>query len=908
MAQNLIGQTLVQNISRPENIFVFPTQIACDLWADWTIQNSPVKAVAMERFIPWDDFKATAIRSELQDKNSIPSEMRKIFTIQLIEQNAKTPFLNSIIPSDYAKTAGAFANWISTILSSLSIWKKYFDKNTASNPKAIDDEDRDILEIYKRYQDFLDKYSLFDPAWEKPPFKADNKHYFVFFPEILTDYEEYRPILDECKEFITIVSFTDDDGKPVADVDFFTDSRTEIKNLAIRLRQAHDNDKIEWDKIAVSVPDMESYGPYIDRELELYSIPHVVRSARPLSQTAGGSLFNLIRECVNENFSFTSLKNFLLTVELPWSDSELNDRLISFGQNNNCLCNFEIDGSPVDIWEKTFDSIPCDKNVITFYKNLKHALVKITSSASFEEIRDNYFAFREKFFDMDKCSDFTDKIISRCIIELGGLIDLEKVFSECRIPNPYNFFVSLLDEKVYLEQANERGVQILPYKTGSSSPFDCHFIVDASQVATSIIYKSLSFLREDKRLKILGGLDHEDPNVTRIFLRLYKMNSLSKMVYFSCASKTFTGYAQSASDLTEQDFTKNPPDFISQNFFSQEKNWYLEKGKFPGSIYSIQKSGAINWLLANEHYEADTLKAFEVVNEIIKKNRMKDGTNCNVSCTALNNFFECPFKYCLNQILHIKELNQETDLMDRFAKGTLNHRVMEFFFKHYQEHHLLLPTAEDILLPETLNLIAVCLDKAIDDNENSPMAQFLLNTTRLDLLQDITEAIQGICKKFSEHYVYAVEKNYSFKIPDQNVLCEGKIDLLLQDPADNELILIDHKTNNVPTKKELYYSLLPEGETLNFQMPMYFYLLQNNPFVPPFKQAFFYKINEHKFTEFKSENINLELNYLQEKIKVFVQAVSDGNIIKERTQKIADCYGCDYKAVCRHTFIVGKSE
>lgn len=906
MSQNLIGQTLVQNISRPENVFVFPTQIACDLWADWTIQNSAARAVAMERFIPWDDFKATAIRSEHQDKNSIPGEMRKIFAIQLIQENAKSPFLNSIIPQDYAKTAGAFANWIATMLSSLAIWKKYFDKNSASNP--IDDEDKDILEIYKRYQQFLDKYSLFDPAWEKPPFKADNKHYFVFFPEILTDYEEYRAILQECKDFITIVSFEGDDGQPVADADFFTDSRTEIKNLAIKIREAHDKNKIEWDKIAVNVPDMESYGPYIDRELELYSIPHVVRSARPLSQTAGGSLFNLISECVNENFSFSSLKNLLLTIELPWADSELNDRLISFGQNNNCLCNFELNGSPLDIWEKTFDSILCDKSIISFYRNLKHALLKITGSKSFEEIRDNYFSFREKFFDMDKCSDFTDKIISRCIIELGGLIDLEKVFSECSIPDPYNFFVSLLDEKVYLEQANERGVQILPYKTGSSSPFDCHFIVDASQASTSIIYKSLSFLREDKRLKILGGLAHEDPNVTRTFLRLYKMNSLAGTAYFSCAAKTFTGYSQTASDLTENDFTKNPPDFLNKNSFSQEKDWYLEKGKFPESIYSIQQAGAQKWLLANEHYEVDTSIAFDAVDKIIKTNRMRDGENCSVSYSAMQAFFECPYKYCLNRILHIKELNQETDLMDRYSKGNLNHKVLELYFNYYKENHYLLPTADEILSKHNSIVIYDCLDKAINDDENSPMAKFLLNTTRVDLLQDITEAIQGICERFFDHYVYAVEENFTFKIPSLNAMCEGKVDLLLQDPTDGELILIDHKTSKAPAKAELYYSQLPEGEILNFQMPMYYFLLENTPDLPPLKQTLFYKIKERKFTEFKSDNIKLELEYLQEKIKVFVQAVSDGNILKQRAPKTADCYTCEYKALCRHTFNVGKSE
>ena len=70
----------------------------------------------------------------------------------------------------------------------------------------IDDEDKDLQEIYTRYSAFLNKYGLFDPAWERPPFKKNGNHYFLFFPEILSDWEEYKPILESASDFITVIS------------------------------------------------------------------------------------------------------------------------------------------------------------------------------------------------------------------------------------------------------------------------------------------------------------------------------------------------------------------------------------------------------------------------------------------------------------------------------------------------------------------------------------------------------------------------------------------------------------------------------------------------------------------------------------------------------------------------------
>ena len=43
--------------------------------------------------------------------------------------------------------------------------------------------------------------------------------------------------------------------------------------------------KIAWNKIAVSVPDLDTYGPYLERELELYQIPHILKNGKALSSS-----------------------------------------------------------------------------------------------------------------------------------------------------------------------------------------------------------------------------------------------------------------------------------------------------------------------------------------------------------------------------------------------------------------------------------------------------------------------------------------------------------------------------------------------------------------------------------------------------------------------------------------------
>src|SRR5574344_236699 len=424
-----IHETNIQSDSGTDgqSVFVFPTGVSADLWADWTVKHpdiTGVTAVAMDRFIAWDDFKSDSIKSHVEGKKSIPSVMRTVFAANLISENAQSPFLKNLIVPEYAKNASSFASWISSLLPSLSSWKQKFDKAG----KEKDDEDEDLLRLYEKYKSFLDSHNLFDPAWETPPFVADGNSYYIFYPEVLMDFAEYKVLMESAPQ-IKLITLSDSDksdstayssagtaslsaekGKPSAD--FFQNSRSELRHAALYIRSLHDEKKIPWEEIAVNVPDLQSYAPYLTRELDLYEIPHSLRMGLALTSSGAGNFFVQLQNCAQTDFSFNSVKNLLLNTELPWKEKKLNSDLVAFGKENNCLCSYEYNGEKIDVWKESFKAIHNNSyyRLEELYDSLKKEVSAIVNAKTFDDINKAYFIFKQHFFDVDSFSEESDRI------------------------------------------------------------------------------------------------------------------------------------------------------------------------------------------------------------------------------------------------------------------------------------------------------------------------------------------------------------------------------------------------------------------------------------------------------------------------------------------------------------------
>ena len=840
-AQNPVPEIIRKKIRQLETTFVFPTQTSANMWADWTVMNTDAKSVPSERFIAWDDFKGEAIKSKQQDKRSVPSAMRSIFSADLIKKNASEKFLSYLITKEYAESAGSFMDYIASILPPLSMWKEKFDAKKISP----DEEDKDYLEIYGRYKAFLDAHSLFDPAWETPPFDAQGKKFVIFFPEIIMDYLEYKEILESADE-IEIIHVPALDEKPEGK--FYSNSRTELRQICLMLRKSHDEKKIKWQDMALSTFDLETWWPYIDREMNLYGIPHVKKNGSPLTQSSAGNFFMQIQNCTSQNFSFESIKTLILNTSLPWTDFKLNQDLIRFGQENNCLCSF---GKDYDVWEKAFESpvnSAPDQRIVEMYHALKNILTSMTNAESFEKIRSYYFTFRLHFFDAEKFTEESDRIISRCISELSSLIDLENDFPDCKLSDCYSFFVDYISGKNYVPQTENEGVQILPYRLSAPAPFKIQAVIDSSQASLSVVYRQLAFLSDEKRLEL--GFT-EESNVSELFIRLYHLNGEEESI-FTAAEKTFTGYAITSAYLEETDMRKEENALAlsldGRDMYISEKETFLQKEKsFPEKITPVQKKGFSSWkkMQDMDGNETPDEKAVKKLHALIDQKLLLDG-KVKIDYSRLKSFYNDCNEFMSHYVLNLDEETNAADLMPPFLLGNFNHKILEIYCKSLAEKNLPLKINENGFLDEEyLEILKGSIKTGSEILFASALSRELFFSSMQNVEDSMLATVIELSDKFSGFEIHAVERSYVYEPEGKQYFFSGKVDCILKEPLTGECVLIDFKStkNAVPLKK---FFVDEETPVPDFQMPMYIYLLENQKLPVHIENCAFFDIKEPK--------------------------------------------------------------
>jgi hypothetical protein len=762
---NFIETLLLENSSDPEALFVFPTTVAASGWADHLLRLGGGGTAALEQFTAWDTFKQTSIRSRVQDRKSVPAVMRKIFAACLIRENlelceaGKTPLFTSLIAKEYARQAAGFANWLAGILPQLGLWLReasglYAAWAGKEKPvENLDGTDRDLYTLALRYREFLDAHGLFEPAWETPPFDDTGKKCFIFFPEALADYGEYRDLLEKTERVIPVrLSETGAAERPCR-VFFYDNSRSEISEAALYIRALHEEKKIPWDAVAVSVPDAENYEPYVLREFAVRNIPCVRRTGKPLASYPAGQFFRALAGCVSRDFSFDSLVALLSNRHLPWKDGGDIQKLIDFGIKNNCITSWfeEKDGGQlaVNVWEEAFRNPfgGYEDSTLRFYRDLKSRAGALRGANSFAEIRRQYFVFRERFFDMDACLPETDLILSRCVSELMSLAEIEKAFPDVKAPDPFMIFAEHLEEVSYLARQSPAGVALLPYRTAAPTPFVCHVILGASQNNLSAVFSRLGFLSRVKREQL--GLADED--VSEAYINLHKLNSSMPAAFF-CAEQGFSGYAIPHSRLKApaeprlryaKDEAAGTPDLarngrpldgtggraaedpvFAADLFRAESGFFraLQRGgggkdAFPSRLHEIQAAGFEAWRGRREIPPAPPAKggakpgaspgrfrADSALLRLIRDRFCGDPAfpgKFSVSATSLGAYYTCALKWLFERVLCLENIQIEAGLRPENMAGTIYHAVLNRFFTALKNDESLLPAVGEGPSPES---------------------------------------------------------------------------------------------------------------------------------------------------------------------------------------------------------------
>jgi len=447
----------------------------------------------------------------------------------------------------------------------------------------------------------------------------------------------------------------------------------------------------------------------------------------------------------------------------------------------------------------------------------------------------------------------------------------------------------------------------------ATAPFACHVILDSSQSSLSVVYKQLSFLREDKR-KVL--LKSEDPNISEAFIRLYAMNSFKHPALFTCAAKTFTGYAQPSSYLEEENYKEKNPDFFEKDIYLAERNAILEDFKPLSKVTAIEKNGFDFWQKSQPQNKAEEKASDDIQKLIVQRVeelRKKDGY-IKVSATHLRTFFECERRYLFNNIIGLKELDNEASLMDQFARGSLKHRILELFLNTLKEKDQTLRIENEELPEEHIQSIKRCIaiainEKSYGNNKNSYLARELLNTTAEAFFAEMVKTITALAFVFEGFSVYGTELHFNYIIEEKKLLLDGFIDCLLQNPEDGGFVLIDFKSSKnaipaVKTEEDMIKN--PDVKYPDFQMPMYLYLLQNQKKMFPVDRCLFFNIKDAKAVPIDLEGFNPIMNRFLLALDEYAECIEKQLFFENPKKDFSECNSCAYRALCRKVFTVGK--
>jgi len=969
---NRAEKILVDNIDDPNALFVFPTDIAVSGWADHLLRIRG-NTIAMSKFIAWDKFKQKSIKSKVKEKKSVPSALRKIFTSRLIMENCeavkhgKTPVFTSLITVKWAEHSRQFSSWLTGILPQLGVW---FTQSTGLSTDDIlgeearkksenfKDDDRDMYTLAVRYAQFLKEHSFFEPAWETPPFNNDGKNCFIFFPEALSDFCEYRELLSAD---VTIISCNDNDEdteESPSHTFFYANARREITEASLYIRALHEKRQIPWDSIVVSIPDSENYEPYILREFTNRNIPYAKRTSKALTDFPAGQFFRSVIDCASQDFAFSPFIGLVLNKNIKWKDEEKIGNLVDFGIKNNCICSWsepeEDSLSPpelpnkerhVNVWEDAFNSPVSflDKESRDFFYDLKRHTFALRQAESFLELRRQYFIFRERFLDMVNCSLETDQVFSRCIAELMELTELEKNYPDIPAPDPFLFLSEYLSEVNYLAQTKNTGVAILPYKTAASSPFDCHIVLGAVQNNISVVYSRLNFLPKKKREEI--GIFDED--ASRSFINLHKFNS-RKISAFFCSELTFSGFEIAHSKIgaslkPKETYVDDPQysEYFCDDYYGRESAFSSCGDYF---LHENQKNGFNEW--KNRRFKENpeiseplsdlTLNYLKTKLSYLNNTEKKD-VNISVSASSLKLYYQCSLKWLFNRI-GLENTEVEANLMSQDIYGNVYHAALDLFFTELKnnEETLLKPdiSFNTAVLPGYYKILLLkCINKIFDGfpslqphEEKSGKIEISALTTRFlkaakdQFLINLENCLVSFLSIFSGCSVIGCEKWYQSQ--KESYFLNGKSDCILRD-KNGKYIIIDFKLVNLPKRRDctgegdkglcdlqlpMYITLTESNEKIEIETALFFSIIKQIPEV--ILGNVYDELNEINYPKRSQDRIERQdetykklIEIFDNKVKQFADEIITGNFsIFESNYK--ECYICEFSRICRKVYTI----
>ena len=956
----VIEKILKENILDKNTVFVFNTDIASNSWSDFAIlqdgKDGWPASLETERFLAWDAFKGQALKIRKEGYESIPSLLRKFFARSLLERiRSGEKIFERLINSDYKENALSFTDWLSNLLPSLGRWRALVSpllKDGAFIGERNNAENRDCLKLYDEYSKFLEEKKLFEPAWLEAAFEGGGqKKFIVFFPELLDDYDEYKEVLEKAQKDGAVRLVPLPQKQEEIKAAYWRNARLELRITALKILRER-KAGTEWTDMALCVPDIENLRPYVERELGLYQIPFVTRSGLKLGKSGAGRIFRKFQDCVQNNFSYQSVRALVLDANIPWKNPEIMELLVRLGKEAKCLVQYtDSTGKIVDPWLSDIREFAKKESseeefleAKKLYSSLKAAVEKIAAAPSFQKIKEAWKKFEETFIiPANEISKEANNILSRAVALLDELSALEKKFPEVAKSQGqnYSFFLNELENTQYQPIAKQRGLSVFDYKVSAEAAIKKQFVINASQDKITVEKLPLSFLSKKERQFLLdeSGSDHSEA-----YVRAYAACSDT---VFSAAQEALDGFAISHSalaanekplegdqELEKDDFIKNEKDFLAQKKSSLEELSQAQKNSF--DRYLLRNEGGEFLSAIDQNIEKKEYLAKAIEKKTMEERGKSDGSQDKIHITAsdMKNFFPCPQKWIFKDLLRVNEFSLDTELFERYDQGSVNHKILELYFESLKGRALPVsdPASGKLVLDNDWNYeeksllpllegFSLTAFSESDSYQKSGLAREALKSQNKIFSRAIIKFLRGFCavEKFGGWTVLETEWGKGKDIDLPPVL-QGRMDLVLAAPG-GEIAIVDYKNtvSSIPKGALILKGgeANPDGspkELDDFQMAAYVYIWENNSGGEKISKASFVSVNNFSETKvfepktsnrsrtLQRENFDESLKSLERCLAKMKESLEERKFSLDKVSRYSDCASCQFNSICRSNY------
>ncbi len=817
---------------------VFPTENAARHYLAQYVRSRRTSVLA-SRAIAFDEFKQNF--APKHDERPANKYHRLVFTSSFLDSgNTGMTYLYNDGFFEYRQR---FVSFLARILPSL----------VELDQTGIGDDAlyRDLCTLRKRYSEYLGKYRLFEPGWERHDISYAKGLSGNF---VLVGYSSDIPMQALMRELGQVPWISTLDFKCQTDVgyeQFFTEE-TELEALFQRLEDLKLKG-VATDDIIISTPDPDSLQNRLDRKAQEYNIPLSYMKSLRLRQTVPGRYLFAIRRCINENLSFRSLENLLLDTALPYLSIDKNRDLVRFMIEHNIQggsLNSQKDNLADELSYAAKKS--GDESLLVFYKNLKGALWAIRRADDGDTIIKDIHGLTFMLMGNDEfsASEPMDKDVYSFIFSELANINRTLKENSLKMSNIFSIFMSEVENLSYVVQEKRQGIRVFTYGQDQLLNVPYHFVFGLNDGNCTISKSTLDFL-EDHEISSRVTFDVTD----------------SMMEYYRCSGD----HVCISGSETSYDGAQSAPTYFITRALVRRSDFAFKEIREKADSTSLLQATMTQFADKGDDYSLGA------------KGAAIDIDSKKFSYTSIARYANCPYRAYLEMDMLTKDTapdSFEPAKQDDSAIGSFLHEVIQQFMGNHFNR---------ILVKDRLDDYKTEIETILENSlaENHKFDQYTKDSLRgryLESLQNVVSILleTGGRKKGSIGAFMPLANEFRLT---SDPAFTGYIDTIIQS-EDGDIYLLDYKkgsgdaTYQLVLYKRLYDLDPPHGESV--------------------KDCFFYSLRDKTFKGFDPEKWEAQETKLDQDIEKIRLGYSSGDWKATPSKDV--CEKCPERVVCRRRF------